>query len=142
MKKIILVLIIAALVAPMFIKGPDGEPIMRLSDWTASVPQVTNSAPATPAEYYRYRDESGNWQYTDRPRDGVEYELVEIDTSSNTMESVVTPSGASTVPADEPAAGVTGYVQNLQRAKQEAEQVQQIMDDREGRLDEVLQQSQ
>lgn len=142
MKKIILVLIIAALVAPMFIKGPDGEPIMQLSDWTASAPQVTNSAPAAPTEYYRYRDESGNWQYTDRPPAGVEYERVEINTSANTMESMPLPADASATMKKQPAAGVAGYVQDLQSAKQDAEKVQQIMDDREGRLDEVLRQSQ
>ena len=126
----------------MFIKGPDGEPIMRLSDWTASVPQVMNAAPAAPAEYYRYRDGAGNWQYTDRPPAGVEYELVEIDTSANTMESMPLPADASATVEKQPAAGVAGYVQGLQSAKQDAEQVQQIMDDRESRLDEVLQQSQ
>lgn len=142
MKKIILVLVIAALAVPMFIKGPDGEPIMKLSDWTASVPQVTDSAPAAPAEYYRYRDATGNWQYTDRPPAGVEYELVEIITSANTMESTPLPADASATAEKQPATGVAGYVQDLQNARQDAEQVQQIMDDRETRLEEALRQSQ
>jgi len=142
MKKIIFVLVIAALVAPMFIKGPDGERIMNLSDWMVPAPQVTNSVPASSAEYYRYQDTAGNWQYTDRPPAGVEYELFEINASVNTMKSIPVPSASSTVTAERPATGAAGYVQNLQNAKQDAGQVQQTMDDREARLEEMLQQSQ
>lgn len=70
MKKIILIAIVAAFVLPMFIKGPDGEPIMSLSDWVPSTPDVNlpsvgSGSSESQQSYYRYRDASGNWQYSD-----------------------------------------------------------------------------
>ena len=140
MKKLLLVVVLLALVAPMFIKGPDGKPIMDFSDWLPSAPDVVETA--APTQYFRYRDASGNWQYTDRPPAGVEYEAVEVDTSVNNMDATVLPQPASDTSAGEPAPGLAGYVQNLQNAKQEAEQVQQLMDDRDAQLEDALRQSQ
>ncbi len=140
MKKLLLVVVIVALVAPLFIKGPDGSPIMDISDWLPSTPEVLETT--VPAQYFRYRDPSGNWQYTDQPPAGVEYEMVEVNTSGNNMDATPLPQAPSDTTSGQPAPGIAGYVQNLQNAKQEAEQVQQVMDDREAQLEEMLKQSQ
>jgi len=68
--------------------------------------------------------------------------MVEVNTSTNNMDSTPLPQAPSESLAGQPAPGVAGYVQNLQNAKQEAEQVQQVMDDREAQLEEMLKQSQ
>jgi hypothetical protein len=140
MKKLLLVVVIVALAVPLFIKGPDGKPIMDFSDWLPSAPDVLETA--VPTEYFRYRDSSGNWQYTDRPPAGVEYEMVEVNTSLNNMDATPLPQTPPDTSSGQHAAGVAGYVQNLQNAKQEAEQVQQVMDGREAQLEEMLKQSQ
>jgi len=64
MKKIIFIALAAAIIAPMFIKGPDGEPIMTISDWIPEKPDTSaiSGSSNTPQEFYRYQDEQGNWQ--------------------------------------------------------------------------------
>ena len=54
MKKILFVVVILALLAPLFIKGPDGNPIMDFSDWLPSQPEALDAA--APVQYFRYRD--------------------------------------------------------------------------------------
>ena len=143
MKKIIFIALAAAIIAPMFIKGPDGEPIMTVSDWIPEKPDTSaiSGNSNTSQEFYRYQDENGNWQYTDRPPEGANVETVEVDTSSNVMDSVeIQPK--KTTASRTPAPGVAGYVENMANVKQDAEAVQQLMDDREGQLDEALSRSQ
>jgi len=122
----------------MFIKGPDGEPIMSLSDWIPEKPDVSalSGSSNAPQEFYRYQDEHGNWQYTDRPPEDANVERVEVD-SSNIIESVDIKSKKTTA-SHTPAPGIAGYVENMQNVKQDAEAVQQLMDDREGQLQEAL----
>lgn len=140
MKKLIFVVLAAAIIAPMFIKGPDGEPIMSLSDWIPEKPDVSAIAPGSsePQQFYRYQDADGNWQYTDRPPEGVQVETVAVDTNVNRMDSVeIKP--RETKEASRPTApGVAGYVENLKNAKQDAEAVQQLMDDRNEQLKDAL----
>lgn len=143
MKKIIFLVLAAAIIAPMFIKGPDGEPIMTISDWIPEKPDTSalSSSSNTTQEFYRYQDEHGNWQYTDRPPEDANVETVEVDTSSNTIDSIeIQPKKETANPA--PAPGVAGYVENMANVKQDAEAVQQLMDDREGQLQEALKSSQ
>jgi len=143
MKKIIFIALAAAIIAPMFIKGPDGEPIMTISDWIPEKPDTSaiSGSSNTPQEFYRYQDEQGNWQYTDRPPEGANVETVEVDISSNVIDSVeIQPKEATAARTSAP--GVAGYVDNLKNAKQDAEAVQQLMDDREGQLQEALNRSQ
>ena len=57
MKKIIFVMLAAALIAPMFIKGPDGKPIMTLSDWIPEKPEIgglSESDEGSSQEFYRF----------------------------------------------------------------------------------------
>ena len=146
MKRIILVAILAAVIAPMFIKGPDGEPIMSLSDWLPSrdidMPSVSSGSSGSAPEYYRYQDASGNWQFTDQPPAGVAYELVEVDTNANVIQGTPLPSESPQSPSSEPAPGVAGYVENMQNVMQDAEDVQLLMDDRNSQLEAQLRASQ
>lgn len=143
MKKIIFVLFLGAIIAPMFIKGPDGEPIMSISDWIPEKPDVSSlsSSSEGQAAFYRYQDAEGNWQYTDRPPEGVNAELVEVNTNANVIQSVEA-KPKETARAEASAPGVAGYVDNMKDVMQDAEDVQKLMDDREGQLQEALSRSQ
>lgn len=68
--------------------------------------------------------------------------MIEVTTSLNNLDETTLPQTPSDSSPGKLAPGVVGYVQNLQNAKQEAEQVQQVMDDRETQLEEMLKQSQ
>lgn len=71
-----------ALVAPMFIKGPDGKPLMSIDDWipkdaVALVDKVSDLKDGAPTvesksgkqKFYKWKDENGVWQMTQyRPK--------------------------------------------------------------------------
>ena len=58
---LVIAVLIGALVAPHFIEGPDGEPIMTLDDWTEDLAPVS----AATTEAYRWQDEHGRWHFSD-----------------------------------------------------------------------------
>lgn len=148
MKKIIFVLIVGAIVLPMFLKGPDGQPIMSLSDWIPETPDISgislgaDSGSSGSSAYYRYKDSQGNWQYSDEPPANAEFELVEVDTNANIIQSIEQPKEEvmEQQQVAAPKAGVTGYVDNMQNVMQDAQDVQGIMDGREAQLQERLNQ--
>ncbi|MBT8139272.1 MAG: DUF4124 domain-containing protein [Gammaproteobacteria bacterium] len=93
----------ALLVAPMLIKGPDGKPIMSISDWipndllesagdagqraTALASELagkgTDAVRANAeAQVYSWRDANGTLHFSDRPVDGAKA----IDVTGNTLE--------------------------------------------------------
>ncbi len=57
--KLLVLLLIAAMAGPFFIKGPDGQPLMRLSDVTQKLKSWTSSGgrskPGSPVEVHRWR---------------------------------------------------------------------------------------
>lgn len=68
-----------AAIAPMFIKGPDGKPLMTLESWIPKdavtlvdkVSDLTNNAPIAAGSsasgkqtFYKWKDEDGVWQMT------------------------------------------------------------------------------
>ncbi len=100
--KFALALLVLALSLPMWLKGPDGEPIMQLDDWL-SVPSdgaalvekasaVLNQLPlpesgsdvssddaaretfehAPAGQFYRWQDENGVWHFSDKRPEGGE----------------------------------------------------------------------
>ena len=104
MIKMLIGLLIIACIAPLFIKGPDGEPIMTLDDWKIELPDsvsrlmgqassgIRSSDPgesaSEPMQVYRWQDENGQWHFSNTPPDMVSAEEVEIG-EVNVMEAYV-----------------------------------------------------
>lgn len=93
-----LLLLVAAGIAPFFITGKDGRPLLSLSRLNApSLPQVSLPAwnkpegddrASAPVTLYRWRDERGIWQFSDNPPPpGVAYETVAVDPDVNLLDS-------------------------------------------------------
>ena len=130
--KLSVVLLVLALFLPMWLKGPDGEPVMDLQDWV-SVPNdmggVVDSArglldrvvggeagPApeslpgaeqnsAPGQFYRWQDESGAWHFSDKPLlDGQQMAAESLPLVSNRMDSVVVPKEKPVAPTGTPPA--------------------------------------
>ena len=77
---IILVLVlVGAVLAPMYIKGPNGQPIMTADDWVPEKPAAL--APDKPV--YKWRDEFGVWQFGENPPEGVDAVPTSIDPDSS-----------------------------------------------------------
>lgn len=100
--KLILVLIVGGLVLPLWLKGPDGQPIMSISDWMPDVsalsklldkipstPTATDSQAAEGKQFYKWQDEEGGWHYSDRaPDSALEVEVQELPQMTNTIKAV------------------------------------------------------
>lgn len=151
MKKVmLLLLLVGGFVLPFFIKGPNGQPIMSISDFIPEKPDLnalnlnvldSSSETNSVQNFYRYKDTNGNWQYTDQPPvEGVEYELVGVDTNINTINAVK-PAPKQEVAPSAQAPGVAGYVEGMQNVVKDAENVQNLMDERQSRLQESLNES-
>jgi len=102
-----LVLLVALLASPMFIKGPDGNPIMRPGDWQSFdhlpsiseqfsklkqqarelTDEVADSLPSEPQTFYKWRDEDGVWQYSDKPPEQptTPVKTLNIDPNANVL---------------------------------------------------------
>ena len=121
----LIVVLLAALVLPFFLKGPGGVPLM-------TVQQVVNdSLPAAPVETYRWQDVHGTWQFGDAPPEDVAAERFSVGAERLTpmgsdwnVSSLVAPAGdaaasdlAVTVP-DSPFSAYRGAPELLRKARQ------------------------
>ena len=114
--KLMLVLLIVAMFLPMWLRGPDGKPMMSLDDWVsipsdlgetpsrlleqissaadsaldkAPVPEP-DTAPAKAASgFYRWQDDQGVWHFSDKPPEGrQDVQSEALPELSNAMEAV------------------------------------------------------
>lgn len=84
MFKIIFVLLIISCIAPLFIEGPDGKPLMTVEEFKAKIAQVAGLVPGVeekqillpaPEKVYKWQDAEGNWQFGDAPPDADAQEV-------------------------------------------------------------------
>ena len=105
MIKLMIGLLIIACIAPLFIKGPSGEPLMTLEDWKIVLPVsvaelMTRFRPASeaqppamkqiPARVYKWQDDQGQWHFSSAPPNPDLAEEVEIG-EINLMDAYVPP---------------------------------------------------
>lgn len=99
--KIMILAVVAACVAPFFIEGPDGEPLITLKQLTGetSPPEpIRDHEPSEKATVYKWRDENGVWQFSNTAVDVEEVEdveIMELDGDINIMPSIPTSSTAT-----------------------------------------------
>lgn len=124
MAKLLIAALIIACIAPLFIKGPDGEPLMSLQDWMPGpvdelIPQDVQEmgVPHEPTTVYKWQDENGQWHFSSAPpADVTDAETMELDGDINIMQAppvertqqaaassheVALPSGPMTVSPDQ-----------------------------------------
>ena len=151
MKLLIGMLIIACL-APLFLKGPDGGPIMTLDDWKIDLPtsirelmagmgkKESATEPQAPAEIYKWQDADGQWQFSNTPPDETA-ELVEIS-DINLMGAYVPPPEPDAViaaGASLPTSGaMTATPDQVKQMMETVTNLQETMDDRKADLDVVV----
>ncbi len=159
MMKLMIGLLIIACIAPLFIKGPDGEPIMTIDDWAIDLPEPveaffsdlmsgrtpsTSAIPGTPdaepAKVYRWQDENGQWHFSNTPPNMDVAEEIEI-ADVNLMDAYVPPepepeaAETSEAPASLPG-GVPGADQ-MQEMMDTVNSYQETMEQRNQALEEI-----
>jgi len=147
-------LLIIACLAPLFIKGPGGEPLMTIEDWKIEVPvqikdlvgDLTSGAKITPPleeqqamKVFKWQDEQGQWHFSNAPPDLAIAEEIEIS-NVNLMEAYLPPAPPK---EDEesmvsgPMSVATGIPQpeQVQEMMQTIEQFQETVNERKEILD-------
>jgi len=102
--KMMILVLIAAFVGMFFIEGPNGKPIMAVDDFIPAVPEsldalipsATDIGHSEPTKVYKWKDENGIWQFSNREEDGLgivgkTVETMELDGDINIMSAVNIP---------------------------------------------------
>ena len=155
MIKLLIGVLIIACIAPLFIKGPDGEPIMSFDDWKIELPDSLDelfagrktepSAPAQsePTTVYKWQDEDGQWHFSNTPPDMETAEAMELDGNINIMEAFEAPAKeeATTVASGDGSTQMTGLPtvtpDQLKQTMETVTNLQETIDQRKEDMDEV-----
>ncbi len=159
MIKLLIAALIIACIAPLFIKGPDGEPIMTIDDWAIDLPEPVDEffadifsgrAPSTPAlpgtpeaeplKVYKWQDEDGHWHFSNTPPNmdvAQEVEIADVNLMEayEAPEPVPEPSQSAAAPAMLPG-GMPGP-QQMQEMMDTVNSYQETMDQRNKALEEI-----
>ncbi len=72
---LLVVILIAALMAPYFLKGPDGQTLMK-----AEIPvELLPGAVGEGDTVYRWKDAQGVWQFGEAPPEGIDSQPVVLE---------------------------------------------------------------
>lgn len=163
MIKLIVGLTIIACIAPLFIKDPNGEPLMTLDDWSIDFSSLTSSLATSlqsgadvvgsassaspnmePSEVYKWQDEEGVWQFSDTPVEGLDgavIEKVEISTV-NVMDAFVPPAKTASGESKAESAGISGTTSvspaKIQEMMDTVNNLQQTIDARKADMDALV----
>ena len=136
----LMLILVAAMMAPYFIKGRDGQSLFNL----AEPDKGTESTNSTRQMYYKWQDENGSWHFGDNPPEGVTLHPVSVDTAANVIQSVKInrpeeqQRSTNTAPTT-PGLPVPLTVDptQVEQMIEDAENVQQLLDDRQKQLDDL-----
>ena len=162
MIKLFCCLLLIGVVGLFVLKSPDGTPWLSLSDFTPDTgsleltiddltPEITSQT-RDEVPMYRWRDARGNWQFSDQPPEGIEAELVTIDTTVNrnllppppqTFETLSTPSNNSRaiLIGDKESSPDEEVVTDIPTLINNAQDVQGLLDNRQELLDSAIKRS-
>ena len=162
MIKLCVLVLILGLTAPFFIKGPNGRPLFSLPNFSSiqykvsawwrdlrsDAKQIGNklSPPedSKPSKVYKWQDESGTWHFSEAPNEQGHSEEIWVDPDTNVVqateitqakpeqegqESHKTPNNLP-LPMSLPA-------QDVQQLMEDANNVQQLMDNHAQKLNEI-----
>ena len=139
-----ILVVLAACIAPFFIKGPSGKPLMSLSDlMTSNAPGDGESpAPATvePRTIYKWKDEDG-WHFSTEPVDVQGVETIVVNGDINIVPAVTLPVSGSSPSVATPSIppGVTTVSpEKIQEMMGAAGELQETIDQRKADIDKAV----
>lgn len=152
--KLMGLMLVLALAGPFIMKGPDGRPLMEIADvkagiarqWralTTDVGRAAGNENAGQVEIHRWRDENGQWHYSDGDNAAPDAEVLMVDPNVNVMDAPrqvarpVNPARETGTAVAAPAEGKPGIDIPLPMTISPG-QVKQVVDDAKG-LESVLQ---
>ena len=103
--KLLVLLLILAMAGPFFMRGPDGQPLMRLSDVTQKIKSWmssnSSSSSGRPVKVHRWQDENGQWHYSDEAPE-QDSEVISVDPNTNVIQATPVAAPAPVEAAAEP----------------------------------------
>lgn len=153
-RKLLILMLLVACVAPLVIPGPDGDPIMTLDDWKPTIPTSVDEAgsqllstgkraiPSGQKAVYRWQDENGSWHFSDEAPPGQDAQPIEIS-EANLMQATKLPPKQPQSSSDSvsPFSRIPGMTVTPKQLKETMEDLDQLNDKIEKRrllLDESL----
>ncbi len=153
-RKLLILMLLIACVAPLIIKGPDGDPIMTLDDWKPTVPASVDEVgrqlistgksaiPSGQKAVYRWQYESGAWHFSDEAPPGQDVQPIEIS-EANLMQAPEFPpeqiqSSQDSVSPFSRIPGMTVSPQQLKDTMEDLDQLQDKIEKRRLLLDDSL----
>lgn len=135
---LMMIVLVAAMGAPYFLKGRNGEPLM---DFVNQQSSDILSTEKTRQQYQKWQDENGVWHFGDNVPNGVKTEVVSVDTAANIIRSVTAAKNedekvGNKVDAGRSALPFPGTVspEKVGEIMTDAQNVQQLLDDRAEQL--------
>lgn len=90
-RKLMVLALVGGIVGLFFFKTPNGKPVI---DWKDFIPdQITETMKKPAPTLYRWKDDKGNWQYSDTPPEDQTANVVTNSTPVNTMKTIELPEG-------------------------------------------------
>ena len=93
--------VVVAMAGPFIMKGPNGQPLMKLSDLipsfdTSKLPGVDNFSEPTDANnmlgkqrFYKWKDKNGVWQFSETPPpEEIQNKVVDVYPDANIIQSL------------------------------------------------------
>lgn len=165
--KLLIVILIAAVAAPMLIKGADGQPLMKPSQLlpdalltglgfvpsrsvapTVSLPARPESTHTPGTQVYRWQDAQGQWHYSDRPLDQkAEATLIRQtnqiqayspkESSSQTSSVSTTAKPAVKLPEISASSSLSGA--DMEALMKQVQETQRLLQERQAQIDALTQ---
>jgi hypothetical protein len=148
--KLLLLALVAALAAPFFIKGPNGQPLINFKDLIAGNAAISGFTPKTETKLYRWKNEKGELQFGDNPPNGSQAEQMQVTTHINSMKTIELPDGFNEQTEEQSSATSrfnpldggasplsTAPLEKVPEMLEQIEDYQQKLDDRSEMLDDL-----
>jgi hypothetical protein len=148
-----LVLVVIAFAGPMLMKKPDGTPFLESPlDLLLDTSQGSGNEPSSlngSQSFYKWKDEDGTWHYSDHPQEGQNIETVTVNTNTNLIQGLRAEKEDKTelpknkIEAQASSASIplpmTVPFEEVSKMLEDANNLQQIMDDRKKAIDNATQ---
>ncbi|HKI75052.1 MAG TPA: hypothetical protein VJ998_10425 [Pseudomonadales bacterium] len=148
MIRILFLAVVFAVVAPFFIKGPNGKPLMSLDKWMKPSPRsqaVTTPTGPEKRTIYKWQDKDGTWHFSTEPVEGQAVETMTVEGAVNVMPIAKTSTRATQpakaeAPAEASAPGglTTISPEKIKQTIEAAAHLQETVDQRKAQIDQVV----
>lgn len=144
--KLLLLALVAALAAPFFIKGKNGQPLLNFKDLISGNASMSGFQPKKATTMYKWKNSKGEWQFGDTVPEGTNASEMHVKTQINSMKTIELPSGYKNQPESnsndrfDPLDSnstpfSTAPIEKIPEMLDQIESYQQTLDDRSKQLD-------